>query len=44
LRRSSQAVCCFDEGSEDVSGFVRKMHDMRNMQISVCLCGEMTCA
>jgi hypothetical protein len=40
LRGVSAAVYCRGECRENVNDFVRKMHDMRNMQISVCLCGK----
>lgn len=33
LRAASKTVYCPDECSENVNGSVRKMHDMRNMQI-----------
>lgn len=42
LRRAGKAVYFHPECSENVNGFVREMHDMRNMQISVCLCGKTT--
>ena len=40
LRHSTAAVYCQIKCSGNVNGFVRKMHDMRNMQSSVCLCGK----
>jgi hypothetical protein len=40
LRAALKTVYCLPECSENVNGFVRNMHDMRNMQISVCLCGK----
>jgi len=38
------AVYYTRECSENVNGFVRKMHDIRNMQTLVCLCGKTTYA